>query len=271
MKKMTHEECKKEMINILKYIDDICKENDIKYSLIDGSLIGAIRHKGIIPWDDDIDIGLLYNDYKKLIELLKKDESKYKVLDNETCKNYYTIHTKLVSKKTHLVEKDYDEIDDMGIFVDIFVYMYVPENEKKRKKFFRKLVFNNKMISGLRKPNKTENLYLLRKLRYFFSKYVIGREKLYKENLKLYKKYNSGRYIVSNFPQCSFKKEIQNADFFDEVIRAEFENIEVFISNKYDKFLKTKFGDYMKLPPKNERVSHGLKAFWRNEYEKFKK
>ena len=84
---MTHEECKKEMINILKYIDDICKENDIKYSLIDGSLIGAIRHKGIIPWDDDIDIGLLYNDYKKLIELLKKDESKYKVLDNETCKN----------------------------------------------------------------------------------------------------------------------------------------------------------------------------------------
>lgn len=269
MKKMSQNECKKEMLNILKYIDDICSKNNIHYSLIGGSLIGAIRHGGMIPWDDDIDIGLLYEDYQKLIKILKKDDSNYLLLDDQSCNKYYTTHAKLVSKRTHLIEKDYEEIDELGVFVDIFVYMYVPSNSKSIKKFYNKLTFNNKLISGLRKPNKSENHRFLRNLRYLYSSYIVGKKKLYEKNKKMYKKYCNGKYIVSNFPQYGIDKEIQNADFFDEFQRTNFDGIEVSISKEYDVFLTTSFGDYMKLPPKEKRVSHSLEAYWRSEiYEK---
>ena len=82
MNRIDRENQKKIMVQILEYFDNICRENDIDYSLIGGSLIGAIRHKGIIPWDDDIDVILTYDNYKRFIEILKKNNDKnYKILD----------------------------------------------------------------------------------------------------------------------------------------------------------------------------------------------
>ena len=81
MKKMSIEEQRQVMVEILKYFDTLCRKNNIKYSLIGGTLIGAIRNKGIIPWDDDIDIILDKENYKKIIDILKHDNnSKYILL-----------------------------------------------------------------------------------------------------------------------------------------------------------------------------------------------
>ena len=74
MKELTSKEHKETLIKMLDFINKICVKNNINYTLIGGSLIGAVRHKGIIPWDDDIDIGLLHDDYVKLLELLRKNE-----------------------------------------------------------------------------------------------------------------------------------------------------------------------------------------------------
>ena len=89
MKKMTEKECKKVMLDILDYIDKICRKNNIKYSLFCGSLIGAIRHKGIIPWDDDIDIILLKEEYDKLVKILEKENAYYKIISYENTNGYY--------------------------------------------------------------------------------------------------------------------------------------------------------------------------------------
>ena len=257
MKQMTNAEMKKEMIEILKYIDNICKENGIDYTLIGGSLIGAVRHKGFIPWDDDIDIGLLKKDYDKLINILKKPNDKYFLICHDTDKNCYFPHAKLVSLRT------FHPIDNMGVFVDIFVYMYMPNEQTAIKKFYNKIVKYNNRISRLRKPGKKENLYIIRWVRYLIYKYIIGDKILFKSVKKLYGKYLSGDYVMGNLPLYGFNHEIINSSNFDNFERVPFENIEASITKTYDEMLSTVFGDYMTLPPVEKRKTHDLKAYWK--------
>lgn len=87
MKKLTMIEVQQRAVNILMYIDKICRKNELKYTIFYGSLIGVERHKGFIPWDDDIDIVMPRPDYNKLIDLLKTDEN-YTLLAFETRTHY---------------------------------------------------------------------------------------------------------------------------------------------------------------------------------------
>ena len=138
---------KKIMLDILIYIDNICRKNNIKYSLIGGSLIGAIRHKGFIPWDDDIDIILDYKNYKRLLNILRKDKNElYEIYIPGEKDNYPTHITKLINKKTIIREKGgyLDDILDYGLFVDIFCYVNIPNNKFLQKIFYYKLkILNN--------------------------------------------------------------------------------------------------------------------------------
>lgn len=263
MKLMTEKEYKKELIKILKYIDDICIKNNITYSLIGGSLLGAIRHKGIIPWDDDIDIGLLKKDYDKLIEILKKENKDYYLICHETDKNCYFPHTKLVSLRTTLTERNYQKIAKMGVFVDIFIYSYLPDNPKKAYSFYRKIKFYNSLVAGLRKPNKEENKYLLRIIRHIICKYIMTSNFIFKRLNNLYKKYPKGEYILANAPQYGYLKEKQKSSIFNNIIRTKFEDIEVSITTEYDEYLTTTFNDYMTPPPIEKRTNHEVKAYWK--------
>ena len=89
MRELTSKEHKETLIKMLDFINKICVKNNINYTLIGGSLIGAVRHKGIIPWDDDIDIGLLHDDYVKLLELLRKNENQEFKLFDDCVDGYY--------------------------------------------------------------------------------------------------------------------------------------------------------------------------------------
>ena len=132
MKELTSKEHKETLIKMLDFINKICVKNNINYTLIGGSLIGAVRHKGIIPWDDDIDIGLLHDDYVKLLELLRKNENQEFKLFDDCVDGYYYPYAKLVSQKTILVEENLKKIENYGAFIDIFEYNYTHENYKKR-------------------------------------------------------------------------------------------------------------------------------------------
>lgn len=270
MKKMTIEEQRKVMLDILLYIDDICRKNDICYSLIGGSLIGAIRHSGFIPWDDDVDIILTYDNYEKLINILKhNDNSKYKVLSHDLDKNYFFPFVKVVDTDTYVIEENcLEQIKDYGVYVDVFVYNNVSNDNREREKFVKKLKLLNSMLS--RKPINYKEIGLkqsiLRLGKNTLSK-ILGYNKIHKIINKHNVKYNNQitDYVVSNWPIYAINKEVQLASDLDGYIDVNFEGEKIMIFKSYDNVLRNTFGDYMVLPPVEKRYSHGLKAFWKDD------
>lgn len=264
---------KKILIEMLKYIDNLCRNNNIKYSLIGGSLIGAVRHKGFIPWDDDIDIILDRDNYFKLLDVLKNvKNSDYEIFTPEVKDKYPLQFSKLINKKTVLHENGLiDEIKNYGLFVDIFVYNYVPNNEKQRVRFFKYYKF---LISSLvRVKINHRNPNFLHKVKRFIKNVYVSIFG-YKFNLflidKLIKKYCSleSDYVIANNPVYGYEKELQKAENIKEYTDAEFEGLKVMIFKNYDEILRTTFGDYMQLPPEDKRVNHSLEVYWKDGYEK---
>lgn len=272
MKKINIVEQKKIMVEILAYFDKVCRQNNINYSLIGGSLIGAIRHQGIIPWDDDIDVILSRDNYLKIIEILEKDDdARFKILTKNNTKDYFFPFPKLVDKRTYVVEhQNLEQISEYGIYIDIFSYNFMPNSQKERTKAVKKIKLYNSMMSRKKLNFKKEGIKqnFLRFNKNMISK-VIGYDSIYKKLEKIYNKYskNKSDYVVSNWPIYDISKEIQKSNSIAEYINVSFENIQVMIFKNYDEILKTTFGDYMQLPPEDKRKSHGLEAYWRNYNE----
>lgn len=262
MKKITLVEQKKILVEMLSYIDKVCRENNIKYSLIGGSLIGAVRHKGIIPWDDDIDMILMPQEYDKLISILSKENSQYTLLNPVDNKKYYYPFAKLVDNRTLLIEKGIKEIDNYGVYVDIFQYHYVSNNALIRKIHYKKLFFIQTLFArSMLNPREIKNLKS--KLIVYCSK-LFGANCLKKWHIRLCNKRKTTRYLLSNWPVYGYSKEIQDANVMNQYIDASFENETVMITKNYDKILSTTFGDYMKFPPKEQRIrKHNVDVFWK--------
>lgn len=121
-KKLSLDQVKETALQLLIYVDRICEENDLKYSLYYGTLLGAVRHKGFIPWDDDIDIVMLRPDYDKLLSILAKDET-YLLLDQSTRPDYRYTFAKLVDSNTYLESTQFysGEDPELGVFLNIFL------------------------------------------------------------------------------------------------------------------------------------------------------
>lgn len=275
MKKIELNEQKKIMIELLEYFDRICRENNIKYSLIGGSLIGAIRHKGIIPWDDDIDVILSKSEYLKLIQILENmNDSRYKLLTINNCRGYNFPFPKLVDKRTFVVEpRLLNQIKEYGIFIDIFSYSNTSNSEKIRIKDFKKIKLLNSMMSRTKLDFKTDGFKqnFLRLNKNILSK-IIGYRNIIKFLNNIYNKYNNvdTDYVVSNWPVYNINKEVQKSKNIIEYTDVEFENMKIMIFKNYDEILRTTFGDYMQLPPENQRKAHGLIAYWRDNDENAK-
>ena len=116
--KLSLKEIQKIELDILLYLDKVCRENDIKYYLSSGTLLGAIKYQGFIPWDEDIDVIFLREDYNKLIKCFENETGRYKLLSIYNSKDYYYPFAKLVDTKTTLIENS-KPINDMGVYIDI--------------------------------------------------------------------------------------------------------------------------------------------------------
>lgn len=262
MKELNREEYKKILIEMLTYIDKICKENDIKYTLIGGTLIGAIRHKGMIPWDDDIDIGLINTEYDKLINILKKEKNdKYEVFD-EDIDGYYYPYAKLISKNTIVEERNLRKISNYGVFIDIFKYNYTSNQKNKQKRHYRNIKIIGSFFGGYFNLNPKHGI--IKRIRRKICE-IIGIKKILKVYKKEVEKFNSQKtnYLICNWPQYGAEREILPSKCFDKFIMTEFEGINVMITKEYDFMLKKLFGNYMIPPPEDKRENHNLKIYWR--------
>lgn len=135
-------------MEIMQEIDRICKENDLQYYAAWGTLLGTIRHKGFIPWDDDIDVVLPRKDFNKMIEVFKRDYSdKYSIANVETMENYPLMTTRLMLKGTKFVEEPLKNLKcELGIFLDIYPYDNIPDSDEELKKQAKRAWFWSKVL-----------------------------------------------------------------------------------------------------------------------------
>lgn len=267
MKKMIDvEELKSIQMEILKSIDLFCKQNDIKYSLAFGSLLGAVRHHGYIPWDDDLDIMLLREDYTKFVNGFKHEI--YSVITPSNNIDYSLPFAKVFDSRT-VIDENADTKCTYGVYVDVFPVDNTPDDPRELNHFLKQKDRLNKQhilkILKIRKGRSLiKNFVILigHALLAFKSLHEIVMEM---ENLS--SKYCSQtgcnlKGIIA--PNDNRREELLPSEFFDSYTTVHFEGSEVMAIEKYDEYLKATYGDYMKLPPKEKRVSHHkFEAYWK--------
>lgn len=257
-------------------IDRICKKHNITYSIVGGTLLGAVRHQGFIPWDDDMDIGMLRNDYEKFITVCTSElDNKFHLLNWDTDKDFPFACTKITLKGTIITEEfarknpKYNEI-----FVDIFPYDKLPSSQAQRDKIKRKVALYKKILwikKGYGKCIKKEGNK--KRAKYNFAKLVtafIPYNYIKNKRCDLYKKYaeldfNSCFIADFEWPK-TFKYGLTKADTFDSVKLYPYSNSEYFGFEKYNKYLKSMYGDYMTPPSEEKRHNHSINYIDFGEY-----
>lgn len=254
------QDIKKIELDMLLYIHNICEERKINYFLCAGTLLGAVRHKGFIPWDDDIDIVLPRPDFDKLMSVLQQQE-KYNLIDPVEDCNYYPF-AKLCDKRTWLKERYYPPIQKMGVYIDIFPLDGFPVDYGQRKKHSDKLnKYWNRVVDCYRLPKDYRDKNELKRfgkiVRHYLLLFIFGQEKL-KQSLKrqmLKYPYQESEYVGYAFTQYN-ERFVHLKRYYDKSILLEFEGFKFKAPSEYDKYLEELYGDYMKYPPMDQQVPH---------------
>ena len=256
MNYLTLDEVKKCELDILKYIDYICTQNNLKYFLSFGTLIGAVRHKGFIPWDDDIDISMPREDYEKLILIMQKQEDeRYKVLSYRTKKYPYPF-IKVTDSYTKIEDDGVVDYPYKGLWIDIFP---IDGFKSQRRSILSKVTIFIEHMRSLASYKRLPDRHKKRKWIRCISKLFGYRFFLYLiERISYNKRFYTNPYAgVYYAPVKILPKSV-----YGNGVKAQFENMTFTIPSDYDAFLKEEYGDYMKLPPKELQISHCVKAYY---------
>lgn len=251
------------ILDIIKKVSIICEENNINYFIIGGTALGAVRHSGFIPWDDDLDIGMTRENYNRFIKIAQQKLPKDLFLQTfETDPNSIFYFAKVRKNGTKFIEKYCRNIDmHQGVFIDIFPFDNIPDNIKLRRKHYKKVnllanLFISKCVPETSRPQK--GLYgalkvISRKIFYFFLK-PISKGYLFKKLDLACQEYNFVQTKTMSFVKHSYLQipwlDIKNTR---KII---FEGLELRCPNNIERYLKHHFGDYLKIPAKEKRFSH---------------
>lgn len=249
------DECKKLMVETLKFIDEVCKENNIEYCLEFGTLLGAYRHKGFIPWDDDVDIAMTRENYNKFIECMKKNSNPhFYLLHKDTKEGYPFEFAKIMMKDTVVVIDDdgANMIMDRGIFIDIFTLDFYKENVSRKYRKFIRQIENARKKSVIDAVN--SKLYKI-----IFKTFRVVSKIFIPFNLveRAKKKYISedGKYIGFAIEQTD--EMMCERKYYLPLKKIEFEGYMFPCPNNVEYILECEYGStYMELPPEDKRVRH---------------
>lgn len=258
-KYISTDEVKRIQLDILKSITDFCEKYGISYFLAYGTLIGAVRHKGYIPWDDDIDLIMPRPDYERFCKEYKDDEKDYyEVLNSYTDVSCYINFTKVHDTRTRFQE-GYSQENSYGVFVDVFpLDGYIDKKQMlKCHRLFRLIRFKNFKWHSRNSFIKNMILTIIRIILWFLDIRSLL-NKLESESKR--KPFEGSEYVYF----FSEKTEPIKKELFDEYTYAIFEEQQYRIPKRYDELLTLTYGDYMKLPPEEQRVNkHQAKAWWK--------
>ena len=266
MKMLSMADVQQRTIDILIKIDEICRKENLRYCLAYGSLIGAIRHKGFIPWDDDLDIMMPRPDYDKLVEYFNIHQSElepFELFHPEYNKDYPYMISR-ISDSRYVLDVDNEDNYGMGLFVDVYpldgVGKTVEEYTALKSKSNR---FVSMCFLSTRQKIKRENtksfLKFLLKYPAFLVAKILGKGFFMKHinNIQAHCDYDGSKYIgCIVWGSDDGLRGIFPKEWFDEYIDIEFEGKTFKAPKEYDRILSHVYGNYMELPPEEDRIAH---------------
>lgn len=260
---MNDKEIKQVLLNMLIEFDDYCNKHNLKYVLDFGTLLGAIRHHGFIPWDDDVDVSMPRTDYDRLIELQKTNplNDRYKLECIELNNSPYPF-IKMIDSKTKIINSKSSL--HTSLWIDIFPIDGMRRTDKERNKDYKKKERYAFLLENACCQLGSGKTFLKKIVKFFVILYSKIKGPYYYgnkiRNIALSDNYDNANYVCmvvwGNF---NVKNFLTKEQYFD-LIRVDFEGHMFNAPKEYDLHLRNTYGDYMKLPPENQRVNHGTKA-----------
>lgn len=263
MRRLNQDEIHACLLDILKVVDNFCRENGLRYSMAYGTLIGAVRHRGFIPWDDDIDILMPRPDFDRFVATFGKEPgSRYRCLYNTVNAEENFIHffakvhdTRTVSLQSKFVEYRF------GLNIDVFPVDGKPDDVAVQHKMEKRLSsWSHRLnICG----TKFNLLDFHQPLYSKIEAHLFGPEYWAKKCDALMRSYDFGKCRLAGSVSVTYNglKEIFERKMFENYTELEFEGCRFKAFSDWDKFLVQQYGDYMQLPPENKRRHHGIVAY----------
>lgn len=246
------------LLEMIKWFHQFCEDNNLRYYAIDGTMLGAMRHQGFIPWDDDIDVGMPRQDYRKLEELMKQDTNGQYVLEtpNSKAKEYCYPYSKIYDTTTTLVENQKYKIK-RGLYIDVFPLDGFGRSFEEAKRNFKRIDRKRNLLlvktSGIRKGRSLyKNIFVV------LTRLVpINERKLLKEvsDPRGVCDFDNSIYGGNTFSAWKLK-EIMPISYYGIPTLYRFEDFEIYGVEQADKYLEQIYGNWSKLPPIEEQVSH---------------
>jgi lipopolysaccharide cholinephosphotransferase len=247
---------------VMKYVNETSKKLGIQCFLSGGTLLGAIRHKGFIPWDDDVDLMLKRQDYHRLIDAINRDtRSPYKALTYRTDSQYYYPFAKVVDTRTGISENVRMPISTVGIGVDIFPIDGLPKSEVKQKRHFSIIGFLRKYYEYVYKIN-SDTRPMNKAHEWMYRTFLRTLSRLI-NSIAVRHSFDGSSLVAVSVWGYGLKERIARSRM-NRAVTVEFEKEEFFAPLGYDNYLRNLYGNYMQLPPKaKQHAGHNVTAWYR--------
>ena len=258
-------------LGIMEYIHEVCNKIGVKYFLAYGSLIGAVRHQGFIPWDDDMDICMLRDDYEKLQDyLIANPSERYQVMSYKNNRNYVYPFMKVMDNQTYLIEEDVRIDSNMGIYVDIFPVDGYEDDQAFKDKMttiIKKRQLSCYTFKGI--TNKKSFINSLIRYASVIAFYFTDTNKYVKQIDELAKSRKVEDYeLVDYLIYKDMNKPVWKREWLKDVTFGNFEGRDFLIPVNFHELLTSDYGNYMQLPPVEQQVSHHDFRLWKIVEEK---